>query len=277
MFTLPQNMATGSYYFIVAADRPVAPPNDFDNKYVNFLYDSPEKSNHEMAAPSLTAVTVGPTPELAVSKVMVPATASSGQTLTLSWTVTNNGSNTGNVPITDSVYLSYDQVFESSDLYLASANFMGGLAGGASYTQTATLTLPPGVAGPFYVFVQTNSNGNVFEHNLAAAVLAPQSVNLVLPPTADLVAGTVVTPSTSEAGLDLTLTYQVTNNGSHPADGSWYDTLYLSPTPTWNVNDPLLGSVYQTQNLAPGASYTGTLTAPLPGVAPGSYYVIVRL
>src|SRR4029077_15161954 len=49
-----------------------------------------------------------------------------------------------------------------------------------------------------------------------------------------------------------------------------------SPTQAWNVNDPLLGRVLQTQNLGPGGSYTGTLTAPLPGVAPGSYYVILR-
>ena len=68
----------------------------------------------------------------------------------------------------------------------------------------------------------------------------------------------------------------MTNNGGQPANGSWTDALYLSPTPTWNVSDPLLGTVSQTQNLAAGASYTGTLTAPVPGVAPGSYYVILR-
>ncbi len=93
---------------------------------------------------------------------------------------------------------------------------------------------------------------------------------------ADLVAGTVTIPANALAGQDITVTYQVTNAGGNPADGSWVDSLYLSPTPTWSVSDPLLGSVDQTQDIAPGGSYTGTLTAPVPGVTPGSYYVILR-
>src|SRR5262249_46327444 len=72
------------------------------------------------------------------------------------------------------------------------------------------------------------------------------------------------------------VSYQVSNNGSLAANGSWTDALYLSPTPAWNVNDPLLGSVPQTRNLAAGDNYTGLLTATLPGVTAGSYYVIVR-
>ena len=77
--------------------------------------------------------------------------------------------------------------------------------------------------------------------------------------------GTVTVPANALAGQDISITYQVTNNGSNSAAGIWYDSLYLSTTQTWNVNDPFLGRVLQTQNVAPGKSYTGSLTAALPG------------
>ena len=69
-------------------------------------------------------------------------------------------------------------------------------------------------------------------------------------------------PATAVVGQDFTVSYHVTNGGGNPADGMWYDSLYLSPTPGWSVNDPLLGQVQQSQNLSPGQSYTGTLTRP---------------
>jgi hypothetical protein len=273
-FTLPNNLAAGNYYFIVGTDRPVAPPNDVQG--VNLVHETNE-ANNEMPASTITAVSVAPAPELTVSNVTVPGPAVSGVQLSVGWTVTNTGADTGNVPITDSVYLSYDQVFDPSDRYVGSVTHQGGLAGGASYTQNATLPLPPGVAGTFYVVVVTNSNNSVYERNpVSNAAYGPQRVEIDLPPIADLVAGTVLIPANATAGQNITITYQVSNGGTNAANGTWYDSLYLSPTPTWSVTDPLLGRVSQTQDLAPAASYTGTLTAPLPGVAPGSYYVIVR-
>ena len=167
------------------------------------------------------------------------------------------------MPITDSVYLSYDQVLDLTDRYLGSVTEQGGLAGGANYTQNSTLSLPPGLAGTFYVFVETNSNGNVYEPDTANnATFDAQPVRIDLPPAADLVAGTVTIPANAIAGQDITIGYQVTNAGANPADGSWFDSLYLSPTPTWSVGDPLLGRVSQIQDVAPGGTYSGTLTAP---------------
>ena len=104
------------------------------------------------------------------------------------------------------------------------------------------------------MIVETNSNGQVDEPNTANnTAVAPQPVQINLPPEADLVAGTVTIPANALAGQDITITYQVTNGGGNPADGSWVDSLYLSPTPTWSVSDPLLGQVDQTQDRRPGA------------------------
>ena len=277
--TLPQTLTAGSYHIIVATDRPLTPPNaNPTNPGTNLVFETNE-DNNETTVSAATAVSSGAVPDLSASGVTAPTTANSGQPLALIWSVTNNGADTGNVPINDSVFLSLDQIFDPrSDRYLGTVSEPGGLASGASYTQNASLQLPAGLAGTFYAFVVTNSDHGIFERNTANnAVDAAQPVAISLPAPADLVAGTVTVPANAVPGQNITISYQVTNNGTNPANGVWYDSLYLSPTPTWSISDPLLGRVFQSQNLAAnGGSYTGTLTAPLPGVTPGSYYVIVR-
>src|SRR5208282_4176056 len=101
-FTLPQGLAPEDYTIIVATNRPVAPPGDTDDEGVDLVYES-DYTNNETPASNATAVAIGSTPLLAVSNVTVPSAATSGAALPVSWTVTNNGAATGNVPITDSV------------------------------------------------------------------------------------------------------------------------------------------------------------------------------
>ena len=272
-FTIPQGVAAGSYYFIVDTNRTVAPPGDTQG--VELVYES-SYSNNETAESTPTAVSVATTPELTVSDIVLPTTASAGGPLSVGWTVTNSGTAVGS-PIVDSVYLSFGQVLDSSARYLGSATYQAGLGNGASYTQNATFQLPSGVAGTFYVIVQTNSDNSIFEGSTTGGTAASaQTVNISLPTTSDLVAGAVSIPASGLAGQDATVSYQVSNDSSSPANGSWTDAIYLSPTPTYSPNDPLLGTVAEQQDLAPGGSYMGTLTAPLPGVAPGNYYVILR-
>ncbi|MGD1277561.1 MAG: CARDB domain-containing protein [Tepidisphaeraceae bacterium] len=274
IFTVPRTPTAGNYYFILAVDRPVAPPGVTTGE--NLVYET-NKSNNTLAASSPTSVTVSTPAELTVTNVAVPASVSSGGQLSVGWTVHNAGGNTGNVSITDSVYLSLDQVLDTTDRYLGSVTTQGGLNAGASYSQMGTFSLASGLAGTYYVIVETNSNQAVYEVNAGNDTAASAAaVQINLPALADLAAGTVTIPATAVAGQNITITYQVTNVGANAASGSWTDSLYLSSSPTWTVSDPLLGHVYQTQNLGAGDSYTGTLTAPLPGVAPGNYYVILR-
>ena len=118
------------------------------------------------------------------------AATATGQSLNVSWTVTNDGDATGNLPITDSVYLSPDTFFDAPRL-MGSVTENGGLAAGGHYTQNANLQLPAGLAGTFFVFVVTNSNTAIFERITSNnQAFDAQSVMLALVPPADLVAGT---------------------------------------------------------------------------------------
>ena len=273
-FALPENMTVENYYFIVGINRPVAPPGD--NQGVDLVYET-SGANNELAASSETMVSVGPTPQLVISNVTVPSTAAAGSQLSISWTETNNGASTGNVPITESLYLAYDQLLDPTDHYLGTVTFEGGLGAGNSAIRNASFQLPAALAGTFYVIVQTNSNNSIFEQNASGIIAsAAQSVQINLPPLAELVAGNINIPSTALAGQNITVSYQVTNEGGNVTDEDWIDALYLSPTTTWNDSDTLLDDVYPSQNLANGASYTETFSATVPGVTPGLYYVILR-
>jgi hypothetical protein len=276
-FTLPGSLVPGNYYFIVDTNQTITPTGDSNGEGNENVYES-NTSNNQSSTTSSVSSSAPALPDLTVSNVGVPATAQSGQQFTVTWTVANSGADTSSVPITDSVYLSQTPTFDPTAVrYLGSVTYTGDLAGGGSYNQSASLTIPVGVAGTYYVFVVTNSSNDLPTSSTAGTTAAAANTVLIqLAPPADLAAGTVSIPSSALAGQSVTVTYQVTNIGGNPANGSWYDDLYLSTTPTWSASDTLLGSVYQSRDLLPSQSYTGTLTTAMPGVTPGQYYVIAR-
>jgi RHS repeat-associated protein len=67
----------------------------------------------------------------------------------------------------------------------------------------------------------------------------------------------------------------VQNLGEAPADGTWVDSVYLTSGTAMNSSAVLVSRVNVTENVAGGSSYSETLTAPIPGVAPGNYHVVV--
>ena len=104
-FTVPRNTAAGNYHFIVVTNA------------TGLVYET-DSSNDALASSTTVSVTPGPIPDLTVSDVTVPSTATSGGQVAVGWTVANVGGETGDVPITDSVYLSYDQILDLTDRYL---------------------------------------------------------------------------------------------------------------------------------------------------------------
>ena len=58
------------------------------------------------------------------------------------------------------------------------------------------------------------------------------------------------------AGQNLTVTYQVDNESSNAAHGTWTDSVYLSTQPTLNSSSVLLGRVQHTGGVAANGQYT---------------------
>ena len=267
-FVIPADLPAGDYYVLVRTDS------------TNLVLEDPwEQNNDGASAPiSITPGTVL-TPDLTVVSVDAPAEAVSGQTFSLSWTVQNDGDPTGNRAWYDAVYLSTDQIFDAnSDLYVGYRDHPGGLAAGEAYTATQDFTVPSGLSGPFYVFVVTDRGNHIPQEvsELNNSGYDGISMLVSLAPPADLTVGEITIPTNAVPGQNATLSYSVMNQGANAASGSWYDSLYISADDHWDVGDALFGRVQHYGGVLAGASYSETLTAPLPGVTPGDYHVIIR-
>ena len=87
----------------------------------------------------------------------------------------------------------------------------------------------------------------------------------------------VTAPPTATAGQQATFSWAVTNAGTGATDAkSWTDSVYLSTDQTLSSDDLLIGSAPNPSYLAPGESYSQSLTVTLPANLHGPYYVLVE-
>jgi RHS repeat-associated protein len=91
----------------------------------------------------------------------------------------------------------------------------------------------------------------------------------------DLSATTVISPLSLVDGQPATVTWNVSETGGPIATPAWDDSVYLSSTPSFGPQATLLGRSVHSGGLAAGGGYTGVLSAQVPGLAPGTHYVIV--
>jgi subtilase family serine protease len=263
-FNLPIDL-NGNYYVIVRTDRS------------NQVTEGALENNNDKASDSPVAISLSPVPDLVVDAVDAPEQAIAGQPFSLTWTVTNNGAATTGSWY-DAFYLSRDQVFDrNSDIYLGFQNRTA-LGAGESYTTSQAFNLPRGLAGLFYVFAVTDAGNAIYERtgennnvNYDAFLM-----EVILPPPSDLVVTNVTVPVNAVPGQPITINYTIQNQGADAALGSWFDAVYISADEQWDIGDALVGQVLRSGTVGSGESYTGTITANLPGVTPGNYYAIVR-
>jgi len=127
---------TGSYTIFVQIDS-------------GGLVAESNKANNVISAP--ITIAGGPPPvDLVVSQVTVPASAQTGTSMQVQWTVANNGTTTTTVSAwTDTVYLSTDQILDAGDTMLGSFAHSGALASAASYSSSQLVTISQTLAaGP---------------------------------------------------------------------------------------------------------------------------------
>ena len=267
-FTVPIDLS-GDYHVILSID---------DGENGGVVLESDETNNLRLLAAPVT-VLLSPTPDLVVAEVDAPATAYSGLTVDIRWTVRNDGADAGGSWY-DTLYLSRDLVLDRKlDAYLGIVEHKAGLNGTKSYQSTLTATVPVDYAGPLYVFVVTDVKDDIHERGAEDNNVGydPYAMVTSLTPPAELQVTNIVTPAAGVAGQNADIRYTVRNNHpDHAAEGTWYDSVYLSADAEWDINDPLVALVEVTGPVAPGAQYQQVVSAPLPGVIPGDYYVIVR-
>lgn len=202
-----------------------------------------------------------PLPDLVVQNVQAPATAFSGQTISINWTVRNPGpgKTTTNQNWTDGVFLTFDTLpnfsippqtnpaawgqldFPSRPLLIAAKPNVSALDSGQQYSNSVNFTLPLSYSLPLYAYVITNypsgSNAPQQVTKVNDTARAPQPIVVSLSPTPDLRVDTVFTPTTTFSGSTINVTYKVKNHGVlTPAGATWTDKVYISQSPLFNIN-----------------------------------------
>src|SRR5262249_13162355 len=148
--TIPLNasLSSGVYYIIVQTDA---------------LSTQPESSETNNTRSEAISLTLPPLPDLAVSDIVAPVEAISGQQVRLSWTLSNRGTSDASGTWTDYVYLSSDAAV-GNDQFFGAFDFTGTIAAGQSVTRTQTINLPLNFSGNRWVIVQTDATNQIFEH-----------------------------------------------------------------------------------------------------------------
>lgn len=248
------------------------------------LYEGPAgEANNQVADDSSITLVQRPLPNLVVSSVTAPQNAFSSQQAIVRWTVTNTGTGATTVPLwRDAVYLSVDDVFDNSDVYLGQAENPGYLEVGAQYANAMTVTLPRGISGPYRLFVVADVHNNLYEGSAASGfeadnTSAPALTPIALTPPPDLVVRNISAPLSVFSGEPITIGWEVLNNDpdGRTRETSWTDRVWISTDTKASPDDIYLGEVRHLGALDSLEFYTGSLTAALPIGLIGNFHVLV--
>ncbi len=196
-------------------------------------------------------------PNLEVTNISLPSGSNiqSGQQVTFSWTVTNEGQAPTNVANwSDRAVLSLDTTYgNSDDIPLNGSNGVFGHSGvllvQQSYTATETVTLPDGISGNYHIIVQTDCNDQVNENSIGrgdAVTVSSGGPNgdgtftVSLAPYADLVVQGLTVNGPNAAG-NFSVSWNTVNQGNGAVASNWTEQLVVKDVTTGVtvVNTPL--------------------------------------
>jgi subtilase family serine protease len=250
---IPAGLNGGTYYWGVIAD------------YTQSQGEADESNNTK----SGNTIVISAGTDLTMTAINGPANATTGQSVTITATVKNQGSATIGASYVG-YYLSSDATISNDDIRIGS-RYITGLAAGALSSGSVNVTIPATVLkGTYYLGVIadfTQSQTEADENNNAKA-----GNTITITPGADLTITAVAGPASSDKGKSITLTDTVKNQGVS-AIGASFVGYYLSTDSVITTGDLRLGVRY-VPSLAAGANHSGSVNVTVPAsLTNGTYYV----
>ena len=262
--TLPQAIS-GDYCIFVVTDA------------YNQVFEYLAEYNNTAGTTSTIHVDLTPPPDHVVTQVTIPATAISGTSLNIQWTVENQGAGEAFEPNwRDRLYLSTDAAFDpATAIVLETFTQTGPLVVGGSYSRGYDYPIPLGFSGTYYVHVETDSESEVFEgagegNNIS---VSETQVDIALAASADLQVTAVVAPESATAGEQIAISFTVSNQGVGVSNSAnWVDRVYISTSDVWTGSGALLKSIPHFGPLGPAEAYSQTAHVNIPNDYEGDYY-----
>ncbi len=248
--TIPEGTAAGNWFIVAKADGEEIVPetSEANNTYTR---------------------TIGIGPDLNISSISAPATASPGQSIAITDTTKNIGGGNA-VPSLTYFYLSADSTVDSSDPLIGTRSIPALAAGAYSYGST-TVTIPAGTSGGNW-YVVAKADG---EEAVAETSETNNTSSRLVKIGSDLGIASLSVPMTAGAGESIVITDTTRNIGGGVADPS-LTFFYLSANTIIDTSDILLGS-RSVPSLAAGVSSTGSTTVTIPaGTSGGNWYIVAK-
>ncbi|MHC1708715.1 MAG: CARDB domain-containing protein [Bacteroidales bacterium] len=269
----------------------VALPNGISGIYYLYIYADRDNRNHDanlannigfsrdnQGIPVPIEITLTPPPDLAFISFNCPSVGLTGQPLTVSWEVKNQGAGPiqGGIIWYDNIYLSTDFNLGNEDYLIISYARSEILPVGASYTRTESFTIPNWAIGNYIILIKTDASNTVYEMTNENNNLANQVITLQVPPPSDLLVTQIIPPTEAFTGQNIILTWTLKNIGVNPATGYMSDMVYFSMDTLWDIDDVLFNTVYGYISIGPNAEFNRSCNGIISELVPGDYYVIVR-
>ncbi len=262
--TIPTSVAEGDYFLVAQADSTGA-------------VMEADETNNTVSAGSKISIR-GNKPDLVVTDITGPTSASRGSTVSVSTTVTDSVSTGASTPFRVGIYLSNDTTITTGDTLLGSYT-ISTLAGFASDTTSTSVTIPTGIStGNYYLGAIADDQGAVIEANEAnnAGVMrGGSSASTLLATRDDFLAGlpgASVQVGTTDGSANVRLAQSTAWTATPAWDSPDIGTNYNKPTlgdldgdglPDLLVGD-YLGNLFAYRN-------SGTASAPAWTAGPSSW------
>jgi hypothetical protein len=222
-----------------------------------------------------------PLPDLKVINILKSSSIFSGQTLTVTWTVLNDGDATGTATYwSDRIYLTADTILNTSTAFdLGTFNHNGQLAPDSIYIQSAQVNVPNYINGNFFVYVYTDIFNNAFEHVYEGNnITRSDTLKVFLTPPPDLVVTTINIPDSASNNESVVIKFIVNNQGATATTAPvWYDRVYLSQSATGDLtNAIILANTGHYGEVISFGSYSAQSNCIIPKSISGSWYVYVK-
>lgn len=232
---------------------------------------------------------VGFVPDLIVGDMTVPDEAFSGQSVQISWRVTNQGEGPTSEPIWyDDIYLSSSAVFDNTAIHLGRFRNVSYLGPDEHYVNSQNLSLPDGIEGTYFIHIITDEDNIQHEITVDNNIGSSSQLPVNLTPHAELQVTNIVMPSNVFSGDTITISWTVQNLGTGRTDAEkWFDSIFLSDSDSLDIifiatgenririQDTFLEKKEHTGALEAGEEYQTSLSVKLPDDAIGEYYIIV--
>ncbi|HEX7653047.1 MAG TPA: CARDB domain-containing protein, partial [Verrucomicrobiae bacterium] len=213
-------------------------------------------------------------PDLAISNFVAPTSlvlTQYNQRMEADWTVLNQGAGSVYLNWYDQVYLSRTNVLDSSAQAIGAFSLNPVLGSGQSYLGYATLSIPDGISGNYYLLLNVNDSRQVYEANYTNNLYV-QPLNLVVPPVPVLSIVTVDSPVSAWSGQYINVTWTLTNAGPAQVSGTFNDVISLCTTANGG-NPQTYGSFQFTGQILPGQAVVRTQKIYLPINLQGTFWV----